>query len=43
MDRNDARFVRVLVLCIDEALEDIECSVEKADAVEWRCLKFDGK
>lgn len=43
MERNDARFLRVLVFGNDEALDDMECAAEKVDAVEWRCLKFAGK
>lgn len=43
MERNDARFLRVLVFCSDEALDDMECAAEKVDVVEWRCLKSDGK
>jgi hypothetical protein len=34
MDRKDARFLRVLVFCSDDALEDIECAAENVDAVE---------
>ncbi len=43
MERNEARFLRVLVFCTEDALDDMEGAAEKADAVEWRCLKFAGK
>lgn len=43
MEKNDARFLRVLVFCGDEALDDMECAGEKVNAVEWRCFEFAGK
>jgi len=43
MERNDARLLRLLFFCKEEALEDTEGAADKADVVEWRCLKFAGK
>ena len=43
MERNDARFLLILVFCNEDALEDMEGAAEKADVVEWRCLKLAGK
>ena len=34
MERNDARFLRVLVFCNEDALDDMECAAEKVEAVE---------
>jgi hypothetical protein len=34
MERNDARFLRVLHFCNEEMLDDMECAAEKVEAVE---------
>jgi hypothetical protein len=42
-NRPDARFLRVVVFCNEEVLENMEGAVEEVEVAEWRCLRLAGK